>query len=85
MLVDTPTRKQSHKDKANESLENPQNSKCIVLQDISANINSSQMVQLFEGTSSHLYISQTFVKPVKISETCQNKINLAPYSFGVFP
>lgn len=70
VLMDTPVRKTSHKDKANECVEDPQNSKSVILQDISANTHCSQKVQLFEGISSHLCISQTFVEPIKIPKTC---------------
>lgn len=70
VLVDTPVRKRSHKGGANECLEDPQHPKNIIVQDISAKTHSSQKVQLFEGTSSHPYVSQIFVEPIKISETC---------------
>lgn len=68
--MDPPVRKQFHKDKADECLENPPNSKTLIPQDISANTHSPQKVQLFGGASSHLYVSQTFVEPIKISKTC---------------
>lgn len=44
MMVDTPVRKWSHKDKVNEYSEDPQNSKSLILRDISANPHSSQKV-----------------------------------------
>lgn len=43
-MVDTPVRKWSHKDQVNEYSEDPQNSKSLILQDISANPHSSQKV-----------------------------------------
>lgn len=44
MMVDTPVRKWSYKDQVNEYSEDPQTSKSLILQDISANPHSSQKV-----------------------------------------